>query len=306
MSGGEGFGPVGPAAAEGPPFAVAGPASVALDAGRSGSGSFTVSNMTGRPVRARVLVLPGAGADASWFQVVGESERAMPVAGTATVDVAVKVPEKVPAGAFSFVVGAALEEAPDQVVSGPTVAFQVPDPKKRRFPWWIVILAVVLILLVEGGIFVWRLLTSDPETTPSESPSAAPSPTHDVYGEYDFVAFNNLMFDVDEGERGDYYSDEYRIIDLLFVGNMEADGFLSVVGYDSRFLAFVDEGTFEACDAAAGYTQGETLRIPPEETSFLCVRFTDQERMALLTMDPANPASGTHDISAIVWERGAT
>ncbi|MGC5171748.1 hypothetical protein ACLQ2Q_13970, partial [Microbacterium sp. DT81.1] len=62
MSGTEGFGPRGPAAAEGPPFAVAGPASVSLDAGRSGAGSFTVSNVTGRPVRARVLVLPGAGA----------------------------------------------------------------------------------------------------------------------------------------------------------------------------------------------------------------------------------------------------
>ena len=83
-----------------------------------GRGRSRCRIVTGRPVRARVLVLPGAGADASWFQVVGESERALPVAGTATVDVAVKVPEKAPAGSFSFAVGAALEEAPDQVVSG--------------------------------------------------------------------------------------------------------------------------------------------------------------------------------------------
>ncbi|MGC5173148.1 hypothetical protein ACLQ2Q_21110 [Microbacterium sp. DT81.1] len=302
MSGGEGFGPVGPAAAEGPPFAVAGPASVALDAGRSGSGSFTVSNVTGRPVRARVLVLPGAGADASWFQVVGESERAMPVAGTATVDVAVKVPEKVPAGAFSFVVGAALEEAPDQVVSGPTVAFQVPDPKKRRFPWWIVILAVVLILLVGGGIFVWRLLTPDPQSAPSKSPS--PSPSHGIYDQYRFVATTGLNFDIDEGEAGPPYSAENPSTDLLFTGDMQEDGFLLVVGYDTNTLAFVDEGTFEACEAAQDYSKGEPLQIPPENTSFLCVQYTDQVHMALLTIERA--ASRSHDVSAIVWERGAT
>ena len=134
MSGGEGFGPVGPVAAEGPPFSVAGPSTVSLDGARSGSGSFTVSNVTGRPVRARLLVLPGAGADAAWFQVVGESERLLPVAGTATVDVSVRVAEQAPAGAFSFAVGAALEEAPDRVVSGPTVAFQVAGAGEAEVP----------------------------------------------------------------------------------------------------------------------------------------------------------------------------
>ena len=169
----EGFGPVGPVAGQGPPFTVAGPSSVTLDGARSGAGSFAVSNLTGRPVRARVLVVPGTGADASWFQIAGESERAVPVAGTATVDVAVKVPEKAPAGSFSFAVGAALEEAPDQVVSGPTVAFEVPEPKKRKFP----LLdpdrrrGGALLLLIGGGIAIWLL------TRPPADPTLETGPT---------------------------------------------------------------------------------------------------------------------------------
>ena len=172
MSSGGDFGPVDPPVVGGPPFTVAGPSTLSLDGARSGSGSFTVSNVTGRPVRARVLVVPGAGADAAWFQVVGESERQLPVAGTATVDVTVKVAEKAPAGAFSFAVGAALEEAPDQVVSGPNVTFQVAEPKKRKFPWWIVIVAAAaLLLLGGGGLAIWFFTRPTPSPTPSPSPS---------------------------------------------------------------------------------------------------------------------------------------
>jgi hypothetical protein len=162
MSGGEGFGPVGPLSAEGPPFAVAGPSSVTLDAARSGSGSFDVSNVTGRPVRARLLLLPGAGADASWFQIAGEPERALPVAGTAAVDVSVRVPEKAPAGSFSFVLGAALEEAPDQVVSSPTVTFEVPERDSRPFPWWIVAIIVGALVVLGVGALLIYLFTRPP------------------------------------------------------------------------------------------------------------------------------------------------
>lgn len=172
MSSGGEFGPAGPAPGGLPPFAVAGPSTVSLDAARSVAASFTVSNVTGRPVRARVIVLPGAGAEASWFQVAGESERALPVAGTATVEVAVKVAPDAPAGSYSFALGAALEEAPDQVVSGPTVAFQVPEPKEKKFPWWIVIVvAAAVLLLVGGGLAIWFL------TRPPSPPKLTEPPT---------------------------------------------------------------------------------------------------------------------------------
>ncbi|WP_425821081.1 PASTA domain-containing protein [Microbacterium sp. DT81.1] len=128
--------------------------------------------MTGRPVRARMLVLPGTGADASWFQITGESERMIPVAGAATVDVSAKVPEKVAAGSFSFALGAALEEAPDQVVSSPTVVFDVPDREKPRFRWWIVAIVVgALIILAVGGWLIYAF------TQPPSDPTLKQAPT---------------------------------------------------------------------------------------------------------------------------------
>jgi hypothetical protein len=183
---GQGFGPSGPAAGEAAPFVVGGPSQLNLDASRSGRVSFTVSNVTGRPVRARLNVRAGAGADASWFQIqpeVGQppqpspsatAERALPVAGTATVDVTLRVPDQAPAGPATFSLGAALEEAPNQVVSGPTVAFQVPPPAaKRKFPWWIVIVAAA-VLLVGGGILIWILTRPDPAPTTVVTATATP------------------------------------------------------------------------------------------------------------------------------------
>lgn len=172
MSSGGDFGPAGPSQSGAPPFAVGGPSTLSLDESRSGTGSYTVSNVTGRPVRARLLVLPGAGADAGWFRIEGETERPLPIAGTATVDVAVTVPPGAPAGPSSFQVGAALEEAPDQVVSGPTVSFTVPESAKRPFPWWIVIVAAVaLVVLIGGGIVIWMLTRTVPDPVLSQPPA---------------------------------------------------------------------------------------------------------------------------------------
>lgn len=173
----DGFGPVVPASGDGPPFAVAGPSEVTLDGSRSGVGSFTVSNVTGRPVRARMLVLPGTGADASWFQITGESERMIAVAGAATVDVSVKVEEKAEAGSCSFALGAALEEAPDQVVSSPTVVFQVPDREKPPFRWWIIAIVVgALIILGVGAWLIYAFTRPPPPPTLEQAPTISGTP----------------------------------------------------------------------------------------------------------------------------------
>jgi hypothetical protein len=297
-SGGD-FGPVAPAAGEGPPFAVAGPSAVTLDAARSASVSFTVSNVSGRPVRARVLVLPGAGADASWFSVVGESERALPVAGTTIVDVAVKVSEKAPAGAASFVLGAALEEAPDRVVSSPTVSVQVPPPKPKPFPWWIVIVAVVaLLLLVGGGILIWSLTRPD-DAPPTESPSPSPSPTP-TFASGAFAAIPDIWFDLDTN----------RVVvapgvgeDIYFYQGA-GSGELGVVGQGPPRLAVVDEPTFEACVAATDYDDVnlQNVLLLPDRTTHVCVRFTDQGRRSLMTIGPASGAG--LPVSFVTWERG--
>jgi len=301
MSGGEGFGPVGPATADGPPFAVAGASQVALDGARSGSGSFTVSNLTGRPVRARVLVLPGAGADASWFQVVGESERALPVAGTATVDVSVRVPEDAAAGPSSFTVGAALEEAPDRVVSGPTVAFQVPERRKRRFPWWILILVLVaLLLLAGGGILIYNLTRPDPEPSPSASPTdtdAGPTPSSSGT----FIATADSYFDLDTGTQVPVAGVDAGEDVYFYPG--AGSGELGLVGQGPPRLAVVDEPTYAACEAATAYDDinAQNITLLPEQQIHVCVRFTDQERRSVMTIGPSSGAG--FPVSYVTWPR---
>ncbi|GAA1957125.1 hypothetical protein [Microbacterium deminutum] len=301
-SGDAGFGPVGPVGPEGPPFAVAGPSQVVLDAARSGSGSFTVSNVTGRPVRARVLVLPGAGADAAWFQVVGESERALPVAGTATVDVTVKVAEKAAAGAFSFAVGAALEESPDQVVSGPTVAFQVAEPNKRKFPWWIVIVAVVAVLLLAGGgILIWNL------TRPKPGPTNTPTPTTtvaepSVFKSDLFLATPGTYFDLDTGQQ--VMTPSAGGGEDVFFYQGAGSGELGVVGQGPPRLAVVDQPTFAACEAATSYDDlnAQNIVLLPDRATFVCVKFTDQDRRSVMTIGPAT--GGGFPVSFTTWNRG--
>jgi hypothetical protein len=291
MSGGEGFGPVGPLSAEGPPFAVAGPSSVTLDAARSGSGSFDVSNVTGRPVRARLLLLPGAGADASWFQIAGEPERALPVAGTAAVDVSVRVPEKAPAGSFSFVLGAALEEAPDQVVSGPTVSFQVPEPKKRKFPWWILIVVLVaLLVLAGGGILVYNLTRPDPEPSPSPTPSDTGPPILRT----DALTFDTATLDLDLDLDG---IGDVQLADADLSPAVPAERPTTVFGL-MRGVAFVPAPTFEQCRDV--FLQ-EFVEVPEvDDGTFVCV-FTSEGHAGLLEFRQTQPDQ-SREILVTVWD----
>ena len=299
VSGAESFGPVGPAAGGAAPFALSGPAQLTLDASRAGRASFTVSNITGRPVRARVLIQPGAGADAAWFAIVGDAERALPVAGTATVDVTVTVAERAPGGQASFVLGAVLEEAPDQVVSSPTVSFEVPPPKPKRFPWWIVIVAVVaLLLLVGGGILIWSLTRPD-EAPPTESPSPSPSPTP-TFASGAFDAIPDIWFDLDENQ----VVVAPGVGEDVYFYQGAGSGELGVVGQGPPRLAVVDEPTFEACVEATDYDDVnlQNVLLLPDRTTHVCVRFTDQGRRSLMTIGPANGAG--LPVSFVTWERG--
>ncbi|GAB3271199.1 hypothetical protein [Microbacterium lacusdiani] len=296
------FGPDGPAPSSAPPFSVAGPTQVAIDAARRGTGSFTVSNVTGRPVKARLIVRAGAGTEERWFSIVGEAERALPTAGTTTVDVTVAVPDDAPAGPGTFAIGAALEESPDQVVSGPTVAFTVPERARRRFPWWIVVVAAAL--LAAGAVLIWWLTREEPapEPTPAET-TGPPVIEHEVFAAYEFEAYGGLSYDLDAGRSVDAAVDVTGA-DLSFSGEFHSSGFLNAVGYFSARLAVVPDPTFEACEAATDYTQGQPLPIPADETTYVCVDLTDQQRRALLEVRPTEAGSGVHVIAATVWARG--
>lgn len=162
--------PLGPSTptAQGPaPFSISAPTELTLAADRSGTTTFTVTNLTGRPVRARLLPKGVGPTDQTWLSVVGEPERPLAVAGTLTVDVKVTVAPTTPAGTYTARLDVAAEDA-TETVTGQTVSFQVPEPEKPQGApvWLFILIAVVALALIAGGVYFFVLRGSDkPENT---------------------------------------------------------------------------------------------------------------------------------------------
>ena len=148
-----GFGPTRETAPAGPPFSVTGASTLALK-GRQGVASFAVANIAGRKVTARLLPKPLEGAQSEWLSVADPAERELDLASNMSVDVAVDARDA-PAGDYAFRLDVAVEDAPENVASGPTVTFSVPVPEKKRFPWWIVIVAIVAVAAI--GVGAWLI-----------------------------------------------------------------------------------------------------------------------------------------------------
>lgn len=285
-----------------PPFTVTGPTSLGLDAARRGTGSFAVSNVTGRPVRARVLVLPAPGTDAGWLRVTGDAEIALPLAGTAAVDVEVSVPGDVPAGSASFQLGVALEEAPDQVVHGPTTAFEIPAATKRRFPWWIVIVAAVaVLLLIGGGILIWQLTRpQEVAPTPSAEPTQPPRPVF-TSGEFTFQSpWTDVDLETGTVTAGIRTGADVSLSDTDFVTVFTSGIPLSIYGY-SGGVAIVERADFETCRAALLL---EFVDVPDGAPPTAVCTVTSDNRIAMLQIT-ASTVPGEHstrEIAYTVWE----
>lgn len=146
------------------PFAItAATSTVALDTGRRSEIAFTVSNISGRPLRGRARIVPLEGATAGWLTLVGEAERDFTLAGTQQFVVQVAVPQEVAAGRYLFRLDVVGVDNPDEeFTEGPGVTFTVPPPpEKKKFPWWIIAVAVGVLALI--AIVV--ILVSRPRTT---------------------------------------------------------------------------------------------------------------------------------------------
>ena len=265
-----------------------------MDASRSGSGSFTVSNVTSGAVRARLLVTPGVGAQASWFSVVGSSERALPAAGTVTVEVAVRVPVEVAAGSYSFVVGAALEESPDRVVSGPTVTFAVPEVAKRPFPWWIVIVAAAAVLvLAVGGLGIWWInRPGDPD------PTSTPERAVFLTGTFTFTG-GPVDVDLDTG------TVTAGIRDGADLSLSDTDALVATVDVPMAVFAYtggvglVDAADFATCRSA---TLAASVEVADDAgTTQVCV-LTSDNRIAMMEITSTPGDSVLRDIVFTVWE----
>ncbi|KQZ07232.1 hypothetical protein ASD19_12310 [Microbacterium sp. Root53] len=297
----DGFGPTAPAAGATPPFVVAGPTQLALDGGRRGRASFTVSNVSGRPVRARLIVTPGPDAAAGWFTIAGDAERSLPLAGTTTVDVDVAVPADAPEGARAFTLGAALEESPDQVVPGPTVALAVAPAGRRRFPWWIVIVAAVaLVVLAGGGILIWMLTRPEavgpgpsPTPSPSETPTPTPVPTGPAVILQTTVVQDTtpVYADLDEDGEPDILLTDNDFSFLAFSHPTFVYGLM-------RGVEFIGEPRFDLCRDVMLRDSVEIQDGWP--TSYVCT-FTTGGHAAVLEVGPTG-AGEPREIAVTVWE----
>ncbi len=156
------FGPKRRADAAGAPFSVTGPPSISLDSSRRGVASFVVTNTSGRSVIARLLPQGLDGTDNAWVSLVGDIERPLGVDATLTAEVAVEVPADAAAGQHAMRLDVAVEEAPDRVTTGQVVSFSVPEPRKKRFPVWIIAVIVVALLAIAVGVWlILRLFSAD-------------------------------------------------------------------------------------------------------------------------------------------------
>lgn len=151
---------------------------VKLDAKRAGNARFTVSNTTAKPVRGTPALIWADSKGRTveeptrkdWLNVVGGTvARSFESKDNKTLDVEIKVPPTAEPGEYFLRLAVSNEADPDKDFEvGPAVKFKVegvtPQPNGKPFPWWILI--VVAVVLVVGGITLVVVLRPSKVTVP--------------------------------------------------------------------------------------------------------------------------------------------
>ncbi len=148
-------------------FAVTTPsASVSLAPDGRGEVVFSVTNVTGVPMRARASFLLGPGLKPKWVSLRGERAREMPAGSTEVFTVELRVPPAPPPGSHSFRLVVADVALPDErYTEGPAISVRVVPtaPLARPFPWWVLVLGTLVVL---GGALAAFFLLRDGEAPP--------------------------------------------------------------------------------------------------------------------------------------------
>lgn len=114
--------------------------SVKTDAQGKGEASFTVSNVSDRPLRGRAAAKADAPGQQGWLALVGEAEHAFPPGGTHKFTVAITLAPGTALGKYGFRLDVASPQNPDEdFAEGPRVTIEVEAATaaaKRPFPWW--------------------------------------------------------------------------------------------------------------------------------------------------------------------------
>jgi hypothetical protein len=155
---------------------------------RTGAISITVTNTTNRALRGRAQIEADPTAQ-PWLTLLGEAERSFAAGLTQQYVVNVGVPASAPASSTTMRLNMIGVENPDEdFTRGPTVTIEVPAapvPVKRPFPWWIVAVVVVILVII-GSISGWLLSRQQPvadEPTaivPTIVPTIPPAPVATV------------------------------------------------------------------------------------------------------------------------------
>jgi hypothetical protein len=153
--------------------------SAKLPSTRRGQFQFTVTNISGRQLTARGKVTPQTPEQNAWFTIEGQPERSCAPNATLNYAVDVAIPLTAPATPITFHLDAIGVENPDEYNSqGPAIVLEVPpaEQPKAPFPWWIVAVAAVAVLVLGGGTFLAYHFISG---TNKQAAQASPSPKAD-------------------------------------------------------------------------------------------------------------------------------
>jgi len=151
--------------------------------------TFTVSNLSSRHVRGRVVLKPDDPAVKNkWVTVAEEPEKDFGATSTFQFTVTMNVPADAPPGKYTFRLDAVNADVPDEGDSGPTIGFEIIGAPPASFPKWIIPVAIIVLLLIAGTV-TWALwpkhkvkpgpiatVTATPTPLPTRAPTPRPTP----------------------------------------------------------------------------------------------------------------------------------
>jgi beta-lactam-binding protein with PASTA domain len=124
--------------------------------------SFTASNTAPKSIAGQAKLVAIGSTKEAWLTLDGEPERKLAKGESHQFTVRIAVPPGTPTGKYAFRLNIISVENPDEdFTEGPSVSFEVRElapaaPPPRKFPWWIVALAAVVI--VGAGLITWLLI----------------------------------------------------------------------------------------------------------------------------------------------------
>jgi hypothetical protein len=154
--------------------------SVQVETGHPAAVVFTVANSTGQAVvgRASLAAVPPHAEHSKWLRLRPPelSERRFAIGGVENYTVeAASIPASAPAGEYTFRLDMVATHNPDETyTAGPTVVLNLAreKPAPRPFPWWILLVALLVLGLV-GGVLVWAFSSGSPELAASLEPESS-------------------------------------------------------------------------------------------------------------------------------------